>query len=228
DLGALGGSDCISYGADINNLGQVVGRSYIEPNQWDPPHAFIWASGTMTDLGTLPGDDCSVANAINNNGVIVGVSSHQNGDVSVKQGFFWNPSSGMAGAEPLTADCNTEIVDINDEDAAAGYSEDEYGNQHAVFWDDGTPVDLGSLGGSRSIARAINNSEIIVGSSETDERGPVHAFIWKDSVMDDLNDLIPSDSGWELLDAYDINENGQIIGYGTHNGYTRAFLLTPI
>jgi len=228
DLGALGGSDCNSYGADINNIGQVVGRSYIEPNQWQPPHAFIWESGTMTDLGTLDGDDCSVANAINNNGVIVGVSSHQNGDFSVKQGFFYSDDE-MFGAAPLYADCSTALIDINDNEAAVGYSEDEDGNLHAVFWgDNGAPLDLGSLGGFKNIARAINNSNVIVGSSETDERGPNHAFIWKDSVMIDLNDLIPSSSGWELLDAFDINEDGQIVGYGTHNGQVRAFLLTPI
>jgi hypothetical protein len=53
--------------------------------------------------------------------------------------------------------------------------------------------------------------------------------------MRDLNDLIPADSGWELRTAQDINDVGQIVGYGVIdiNGdgiYSerRAFLLTPI
>jgi len=45
--------------------------------------------------------------------------------------------------------------------------------------------------------------------------------------MVDLNDRIPSDSGWVLVDARDINNEGQIVGNGVHNGQRRAFLLTP-
>ena len=45
--------------------------------------------------------------------------------------------------------------------------------------------------------------------------------------MVDLNTRIPSDSGWVLQSAADINGSGHIVGAGTHNGQTRAFLLTP-
>ncbi len=34
-------------------------------------------------------------------------------------------------------------------------------------------------------------------------------------------------TGWELNGATAINDLGQITGSGTHNGLTRAFLLTP-
>ncbi|WP_339912351.1 PEP-CTERM sorting domain-containing protein, partial [Symmachiella dynata] len=33
--------------------------------------------------------------------------------------------------------------------------------------------------------------------------------------------------GWQLRDARAINSQGQIVGYGTYNGVTRAYLLTP-
>jgi hypothetical protein len=47
--------------------------------------------------------------------------------------------------------------------------------------------------------------------------------------MTDLNTLLLSTIiGWELADATDINDAGQIAGYGFHNGATRAFLLTPV
>jgi probable HAF family extracellular repeat protein len=45
--------------------------------------------------------------------------------------------------------------------------------------------------------------------------------------MQDLNSLIPAGSGWVLNDAYGINERGQIVGDGTINGQSLAFLLTP-
>jgi probable HAF family extracellular repeat protein len=46
-------------------------------------------------------------------------------------------------------------------------------------------------------------------------------------VLTDLNDFLPPDSGWTLIGASAINDQGQIVGYGQHNGQTRAFLLTP-
>ncbi len=45
--------------------------------------------------------------------------------------------------------------------------------------------------------------------------------------MLDLNHLIPANSGWLLQFANAINDQGQIAGYGTLNGQTEAFLLTP-
>ena len=48
--------------------------------------------------------------------------------------------------------------------------------------------------------------------------------------MLDLNNLIPSGSGWVLLSAFDINSLGQIVGYGyiEGDGAYRAYLLTPV
>jgi hypothetical protein len=46
--------------------------------------------------------------------------------------------------------------------------------------------------------------------------------------MSDLNDLIDPVAGWTLKSAYAINDLGWIVGYGTHNGQSRGFVLTPI
>src|SRR5205807_514810 len=54
-----------------------------------------------------------------------------------------------------------------------------------------------------------------------------HAFIWSGGVMSDLNNLISPASGWELTQAQDLNDVGQIVGEGTIGGQTHAFLLTP-
>ena len=45
--------------------------------------------------------------------------------------------------------------------------------------------------------------------------------------MTDLNTEIPYSSGWELGWAFAINDAGQIVGQGIHNGQYDAFLLTP-
>jgi probable HAF family extracellular repeat protein len=44
--------------------------------------------------------------------------------------------------------------------------------------------------------------------------------------MVDLNNLTDSMAGWELAVATDINESGQIVGYGTFNGEKHGFLLS--
>ena len=45
--------------------------------------------------------------------------------------------------------------------------------------------------------------------------------------MQDLNNLLPANSGWVWSRAVDINDAGQIVGDGFKDGQPRAFLLTP-
>ena len=68
DLGTLGG---VSTAEDINERGQVVGRSTLAKR--GEFHAFLWEDGTMTDLGTLSGLS-SQAYGINDRGQVVGFS----------------------------------------------------------------------------------------------------------------------------------------------------------
>jgi hypothetical protein len=43
----------------------------------------------------------------------------------------------------------------------------------------------------------------------------------------DLNQLVPSESGWVLLAAYRINAKGQVLAHGFYQGRTHACLLSP-
>jgi hypothetical protein len=53
------------------------------------------------------------------------------------------------------------------------------------------------------------------------------AVLWQDGQLVNLNDLIPADSGWVLVGAYGINNDGVIVGYGFLDGEQRGFVLTP-
>src|SRR5206468_2252088 len=72
--------------------------------------------------------------------------------------------------------------------------------------------------GDYSHATAVNSKRQVVGwyyiSGRTDPPFR-HAFVWeKGGPMVDLNDLIPPNSGLELVAADNINERGEIVGVG--------------
>jgi probable HAF family extracellular repeat protein len=113
----------------------------------------------------------------------------------------------------------------------------------ATSWHDGGAeiVDLGSTPGPPicsnnpyypdNIALAVNNHGQIVGHAQcVASGGSLAGFLWRDGTMYNLNDLIPPGSGWDLIKATDINDAGQIVGFGLAPGgtYLRAFLLDPV
>jgi len=94
--------------------------------------------------------------------------------------------------------------------------------------DPGEMQDLGVLSGhSRGWAWAINESGQIVGASGTAISSRV-AAAWIDGEVIDLNDAVQGGSAMTLILATDINDAGQIVGYGDLDGHYHAFLLTPV
>ena len=110
----------------------------------------------------------------------------------------------------------------------AGSADLANGAIHAALWDANGIHNLGTLGGRDSMAEGLNNRGQIVGFAYHAD-GTLHAFISAAGVMRDLNELIPSNSGWMLRNAMAVNDAGQIVGNGVApDGNIRAFLLTPI
>jgi probable HAF family extracellular repeat protein len=88
-------------------------------------------------------------------------------------------------------------------------------------------TDLGTLGGSRSVASAISPDGQIVGQAYILGNTP-HAFLHSGGTMTDLNTLIPA--GITLLSATAINAAGQIVGEAhipSANNARHAFLYSP-
>jgi probable HAF family extracellular repeat protein len=79
--------------------------------------------------------------------------------------------------------------------------------------------DLGTLGGDRSAANAINNRGQVVGTAYTAD-GAHHAFLWQEGRMRDLGTL-----GGKYSQAVAINNRGQVLGQAdTRHGVSHAFL----
>ena len=102
---------------------------------------------------------------------------------------------------------------------------------HAVLWDlDGTPIDLGSLGGTVDVSgfsvgtRAIyiNNDGVAVGAAALAGNKTSHAFLWtRDAGMKDLGVV----AGDYNSGALAINDRGEVVGISNDTeGNGRAFI----
>jgi probable HAF family extracellular repeat protein len=225
-----------SSGVGINSLGQVVGSLLIGGGP--AYHAYRTApDGDITaanDLGTLGGQG-SFGNAINDAGQVVGNSQTSGGETHA---FRTTPGGTVTAATDLGTLGGTysDAVGINAAGQVVGSSTFLPGNsaRHAYRTAPGGAItpesDLGTLGGTVSSAYAVNALGQAVGTSFV-ASGDMHAFfVDVTGQMQDLNELIPPDSGWVLQLADGVNDAGQISGYGYYApaSATRAFLLTPV
>lgn len=210
-LGTFGGP--VASACGINDQGQIVGWAELPGRE---NRAFVYSSGVMTDLGTFGGEQ-SWAFGINNAGQVVGRAETPitpPGDLPIRRAFLYDDGV----MTPIAGDYST-AYDVNDLAQVVGV--DENGG---FLWDGGTLTTLSPF----EEALAINNQSQVVGWSGGP--GSSRAFLWEDGVAYDLNDLIQSDSAWDVLEeARDINDAGQIVGWGRLvEGGRRGFLLTPV
>lgn len=94
NLGTLGGPT--SWASGLNDLGQVVGQAE-RSDEGLVLHAFIWQRNEMFDLGALGGYENSRAEAINNQGEVVGWGSNGTTD----QPFIYQSDVGLRDLRDL-------------------------------------------------------------------------------------------------------------------------------
>src|SRR2546428_533995 len=143
-------SDPLTPGAEataINGRGQVVGAS---AGADGAAHAFLWtpgapngATGTMNDLGSLPGGSASRAFGINDRGQVVGCSYISSSttfcDLFSGDAFLWTPdvqngtTGTMIGLGALPGGSGSAARGINNAGQVVGGS-GVNGAAHAVLW----------------------------------------------------------------------------------------------
>lgn len=231
DLGTLPGANG-AVANDINSDGRVVGVS--------GGRAFITSNtGGLIDLGTPLGtsDSSARAYAVSENGIVAG--NARNMADTTSEPTLWLPD-GSGSYTPMTIGTPAgsvfgEALAATDDGRAVGrYSDPVSGQTRAFFYDGSTSVDLGLLTGETfDNARALdlNDAGQIVGYVADFDNAPSFggaAVLWESGNLFDLNSLVLAGNGWNLLSAQAINNEGQIVGFGTFGGDTRAFLLTPV
>ncbi len=239
DLGTFGGAN--STARDINNAGLVVGNAQL-PDPEHPNHAFLWEDGVMTDLGTLGGHSSSAA-AINDAGEIVGWAWNS----ASQRAFLWTAEVGMTDLGDLGGEVS-QALNINILGQIVGHSHTDEIEEtifipftHAFLWQDGEMYDLGVLPEAgepgpygpnlvHTAAESINAVGQIVGNSVPPGDGRPGPFIYDEGQMTNLNDLIVVGSGgWEIYQANDINDFGQIAGTAFFDGGPHhAVRLDPV
>jgi uncharacterized membrane protein len=196
----------------ISDNGWIAGQTIISGSKTAAP--VLWKNGSIIDLKIC----CAgVARSVNGNGLIVG-------DTYDKQGryhaFLWDAGH---GARLLAAPGEefSSAVALNDRGTIllkatpGGLFLYSRGKLEPIDIPKGTP-------------RAMNAEGIVVGSFGPNPEAQ-RAFVWdRAHGMQDLNALIPANSGCTLEVASSINDRGEIVGWGDHGGEENVgFLLRP-
>jgi probable HAF family extracellular repeat protein len=229
-LPTLGGTH--GFAAAVNNRDQIVG--WAENRVVDDSctsgqvlqfRAVRWdrAGAVTTELVPLAGDRVSAATAVNDRGLVVGISGSCDqavGRLSARSAVVWDREvprrlpdlGGIAWNTPMAVNRSGDAAGFVNRSAADGTNF----RPVPVWW-----TALGRLhrldtpaGYPFGQALGINDRGEIVGVALTEDRRGCTAVLWRNGRPVVLQDVTP-DARLRLCSANDINERGQITGEAT-------------
>ena len=217
---------------DVNDNGVVVGVDSGTPFYWTPTTS---TTGTRILLGRPNGYlSPSPVHGINASGLMIGyMLKSQSGD-NPRRAAIWPPNApaGTDGTD-LSNGIESDAWAINASGRIAGWATLPNGAHRAALFaptPGNTPTILGEplAGLTHGEAYDINNKGQVVGDCFNNKLlGPFRPFVWTPiGGMQDLQALLPRNSGWELESAQAINDKNQVVGWGLFNGARRGYVLT--
>jgi probable HAF family extracellular repeat protein len=232
----------VSETDEMDPLGEAWSCSFFFPSTTGHTClGFVWQNGVMRPLPTLGGNN-GFATGVNNRGQVVGWAENTIHDPTCNapqvlqfRAVVWDTRRDhLHELHPLPGDTVSAATAINDRGQVVGISGicanavGGFSAAHAVLWENGTPTDLGNIGGAAwNTPMAINHRGEVVGFANLPDGDPgafnAHAFLWTEG--DGMRDLgtLPGDA---LSQALGINGRGQVVGLSCTAGFgnCRAFL----
>jgi uncharacterized membrane protein len=226
DLGTLGG--LYSFASEMNPLGHIVGDAGTNPSMVDW-HAFLWRKRFgMIDL--TPGAVASHASDVSDFDAVTGWFG-ADGSVAVERALRWTPVGGVVDLGVPAGFKSGRGLGINAAGQVCGTAKNASGTTEAwVRYTDGAGWQyLLTNAGQNNKAWKINDFGQVIGDTHGGG-GSQRAAIWTDGIgIQDLNALVDPAANWILMAAHDINERGEIVGWGRvfPSGLIHGYRLEP-
>ena len=187
--------------------------------------AVLWTdNGAIADLGTLPGGTESFSFSVNNKGMVVGIANNAVPDPfsppfsflgwgTQTRAFLWQDGvmqdlGTLGGPDALP-------FEVNERGQIMGYSyTDSIPNATTglptidpFLWENGTMIDLGTLGGTLGFPSYMNNRGQVAGVSNLAGDANTHPFLWDRGVLTDIGTFGGSNGETDR-----ISDSGDVVG----------------
>lgn len=238
DLGTLGGRSAVAN--DIDARGRAFG---VSSQATGPSVATVW---DRTGPAALPSLDqqasgASRVNAVTRSGRAVGAAPSRTEDgSSVGQAVRWDPRGPTfvpVALDRLEPGRFAVALGVSERGVAVGEASrldpgTTRTSTRAVRWDGTSVRELPAVGTYRfTRANDVSDQSDAVGFASGFAGFPSIdgvAVLWRAGRAIDLNTAVQrGGEGFVLRSAEAVNERGEIVGFGSKDGQTRAFLLTP-
>lgn len=219
----------LDLGGDLSTTsGQYGGLAGTGQIPGGESHAFVLDNGQMTDLGTFGGTR-SGAGFINNAGDVVGSASLANGVTHpflYQNGTMTDLLANLAGSKNYdggASGLNSAGQILLDYFPLVSSGLPYF--VHAAIWQNNQITDLGTLGGNRTFASAINPSGEVTGYSYT-ASNVTQAFVYSNGTMTSLAGVPGVLASAQYSDSEGVSDSGVVAG--TYSGGTGSSMRSYI
>jgi probable HAF family extracellular repeat protein len=211
-------SDRLGYA--INSHNEIVIEHSLQ-REGELYHVETWRDGKITSLPTLGGSMTYARSphAINDHGIVVGTSDDRTED---PHAVMWR--NGKIIELGIPGSTASEAVAINQSDEVVGWFTDTHKNHLLFLYRDGHASEIRmSIQDGPAEPIDINGQGVILLSAGPSSR----LYLWHNGITVDVAARITNGKGWDNLSAVAMNDRGEIVGTGRHDGVSTGFALIP-